>query len=479
MDPRTGAETELFVRYVRGSTSIGLNSFTAEADIITDAATGLQWMQKDSGFDNAGEGLDWAGALDYCESLTLGGMSDWRLPDAHELQSIVDYTRSPDTTNSPAIDPIFASTEIINEGGQTDFGWYWTSDTHLDGDDGAAVYVCFGRSLGNFAATPASSATIMDVHGAGAQRSDPKIKTNQTPSYRGPQGDIVRVYNLARCVRGISSAAENIPECGGTTISNPEFDGNSGVTGNNGGCFSGSSTVELQDKRNVPIDSLQIGDIVRVGTDNAGVPQFSRVYSFAHFDREALAGFLQIHTTSSSKPIEMTSNHMLYVYCREHGSQRVGLLSAGEVKVGDFLLTVPNLPPARVQSVRKVEHRGVYAPLTVSGTLVVDGGVVASNYVVLPTSLQALLSSEQQHWLTHMALAPYRTYCTVIGCEDEIYNNAGIPKAVALWLPLLHWLSRQQNGSENTLSVAAFVGIVLIWNKKRGANKDKTTKKMA
>lgn len=85
MDPRTGSESELFVRYVRGSTSIGVNSFTADADIVTDAATGLQWMKNDSGFDNSGEGFDWAGALDYCESLTLGGRSDWRLPDAHEL----------------------------------------------------------------------------------------------------------------------------------------------------------------------------------------------------------------------------------------------------------------------------------------------------------------------------------------------------------------------------------------------------------
>jgi hypothetical protein len=39
----------------------------------------------------------------------------------------------------------------------------------------------------------------MDVHGAGAQRSDPK--TGEAMS-RGPQGDMIRVKNYVRSVRG-------------------------------------------------------------------------------------------------------------------------------------------------------------------------------------------------------------------------------------------------------------------------------------
>ena len=39
----------------------------------------------------------------------------------------------------------------------------------------------------------------MDVHGAGAQRSDPK--TGEAMS-RGPQGDMIRVNNYVRSVRG-------------------------------------------------------------------------------------------------------------------------------------------------------------------------------------------------------------------------------------------------------------------------------------
>jgi hypothetical protein len=43
----------------------------------------------------------------------------------------------------------------------------------------------------------------MDVHGAGAQRCDLKCGNPATlPQGRGPQGDVMRIYNLARCVRG-------------------------------------------------------------------------------------------------------------------------------------------------------------------------------------------------------------------------------------------------------------------------------------
>jgi hypothetical protein len=44
--------------------------------------------------------------------------------------------------------------------------------------------------------------TLMDVHGAGAQRSDPKYgDPGDFPRGRGPQGDVIRINNTVRCVR--------------------------------------------------------------------------------------------------------------------------------------------------------------------------------------------------------------------------------------------------------------------------------------
>ena len=43
---------------------------------------------------------------------------------------------------------------------------------------------------------------LLDVHGAGAERSDPKIGDPSVyPTGRGPQGDVIRIYNSVRCVR--------------------------------------------------------------------------------------------------------------------------------------------------------------------------------------------------------------------------------------------------------------------------------------
>jgi len=50
---------------------------------------------------------------------------------------------------------------------------------------------------------PTRNHVLMDVHGAGAQRSDPKAGNPKNFPYgRGPQGDVIRIYNLVRLVRG-------------------------------------------------------------------------------------------------------------------------------------------------------------------------------------------------------------------------------------------------------------------------------------
>jgi hypothetical protein len=201
-----GADNTMFVYFVRGA-DYGENAFVDNGDgTISDNSTGLMWTQDDSGGLGASNNgaLNWSEALNFCETLTYAGYSDWRLPDAHELQGIVDYTRSPATTNSPALDPIFNATPITDDAGNVDYAFYWSSTTHLDGANlgQAGAYVAFGEAEG-YMSFNGGDASLMDVHGAGAQRSDPK--TGDPANYeggRGPQGDVVRIYNYARCVRG-------------------------------------------------------------------------------------------------------------------------------------------------------------------------------------------------------------------------------------------------------------------------------------
>lgn len=160
--PKSGtpSSSSFYVRYVRGNTSYGINSFVDNGDTtITDNATGLTWMKVDSGdntvsssvsgYTKTDGSLNWKESLDYCENLTYGGKDDWRLPNAKELHTIVDYTRSPDTTSSAAIDESFSITSISDGSGNVDYPFFWSSTTHLDGDIGAwAVYITFGEAEG-------------------------------------------------------------------------------------------------------------------------------------------------------------------------------------------------------------------------------------------------------------------------------------------------------------------------------------------
>lgn len=195
-NPRTKSENKMYFRMVRGNSAYGKNNFVDNNDgTISDLATGLMWQKADDGI-----GKDWETSLSYAENLELASHSDWRLPNAKELQSIVDYTRSLQTTNSPAINPIFETTEIKDPNGNKQYPYFWTSTTHLDGKNpnASAVYIAFGEAQGKM------RNNVVDVHGAGAQRSDPKsgMKENY-PEYFGPQGDVRYVYNYVRAVRDI------------------------------------------------------------------------------------------------------------------------------------------------------------------------------------------------------------------------------------------------------------------------------------
>ncbi len=195
-----GGTAKFYLRLVRGNTNYGKNKFVDNLDgTIFDKATKLLWMKDDSQY-----GMNWKKALSYCENATVAGNSHWRLPNAKELQSLVDYTRSPDTTNSAAIDELFKTTPIKNEGNKKDFASYWSSTTHLDGRriGSYAVYLSFGRALGYMKDPRLETRQLMDVHGAGAQRSDPKSGSIEkfAKMGHGPQGDVVRVNNFVRCV---------------------------------------------------------------------------------------------------------------------------------------------------------------------------------------------------------------------------------------------------------------------------------------
>lgn len=87
--------------------------FIVENGTGLDTTTSLMWQLTDGGE------MTWEQAQKYCDTLTLGGHTDWRLANGHELFSIHDMVRK-----NPALPAFFT---------KTDAEYWWSADT-LAGD---------------------------------------------------------------------------------------------------------------------------------------------------------------------------------------------------------------------------------------------------------------------------------------------------------------------------------------------------------
>lgn len=108
-------------------------SFVVDGDTVFDERTCLTWMQKDV------QGHGYFDAEAYCESLSLGGYDDWRLPTAGEIVSIFKC----DGTYPPVVSPVV---EVFTAGG--DGLWTTTESGTIAGDE---AKVCgAGQNSGQF-----------------------------------------------------------------------------------------------------------------------------------------------------------------------------------------------------------------------------------------------------------------------------------------------------------------------------------------
>lgn len=148
-------------------------------------------------------------------------------------------------------------------------------------------------------------------------------------------------------------------------------------TATKSGCFPASSTVELESGKVKNLDQLEVGDKVRVGSN-----EFSEVYFFSTQLPESSTKFVKIVTDTAV--LSLTSGHYLYA----NGE----LTLAEDVKVNDIVV-LSNGTKANVKQVDSSWANGLYAPHTLNGDIVVDG-VLVSTYTdaVHPQLAHALLS---------------------------------------------------------------------------------------
>lgn len=99
----------IYVRCVRGGQMPEANLKDNGDGTVSDNSTGLIWQQGEPG------SMTWDVALTYCKGLSLGGKSDWRLPNIKELESLTEYTIY------PSIDKTAFPNAVLSN--------YWSSTT--------------------------------------------------------------------------------------------------------------------------------------------------------------------------------------------------------------------------------------------------------------------------------------------------------------------------------------------------------------
>ncbi|GAB0086844.1 hypothetical protein DMENIID0001_010390 [Sergentomyia squamirostris] len=178
------------------------------------------------------------------------------------------------------------------------------------------------------------------------------------------------------------------------------------------GCFTASSTVLTESGERRRLSELRIGERVLSVDGETGRPVFSEVMLFLDRNTEEERQFVHIETEDGTH-VTVTPSHLLM---NVDSTGRRNYVFADSIVEGDMVLVAVNgttLASRRVARVSVEISRGVFAPLTRSGTIVVDS-VAASCY--------ALVESQT---VAHFSFLPIRAATTV----SRWFSSARVPEA--------------------------------------------------
>lgn len=104
--------------------------------ITKDSATGLMWQDNR---DTVSVQKNWDNAQTYCENLTLGGFSDWRLPNIYELETTLNQSKiqKPNIIDGFLYNPKNGSQAI-----------YWSSSLSVVDSDNRMALTTWGDDFG-------------------------------------------------------------------------------------------------------------------------------------------------------------------------------------------------------------------------------------------------------------------------------------------------------------------------------------------
>lgn len=176
-------------------------------------------------------------------------------------------------------------------------------------------------------------------------------------------------------------------------------------------CFPAAATVRLEDGSTRTMDELRLGDRVQVAHGDGSLG-FSEIYLQTHKDALSAAPFVEL-TLASGRTLSLSARH--FIPTGASFSDAV-TKAAEEVRIGDLVWSqaTQGMAAEPVVAQRTRVDVGLYNPLTMTGTILVDG-VLASAHS--DWFLDGIVSPHAQAAVYQAILAPVRLAYRVIGPE--------------------------------------------------------------
>ncbi len=199
-------------------------------------------------------------------------------------------------------------------------------------------------------------------------------------------------------------------------------------------CFPGRSFVLTENGLIKSLSNLTIGERVLVlNKENKLI--YESIEGFIHLKRNNLFNFLLINiklddyiTTKTS--LFISPNHLIFLANDTHLKSTV---FAGQLRPGDHIkyFYKNQLISAEIENIYLTKEEGYYAPLTPSGTIIIDN-VLVSNYATV-----------SNHQLAHSVMQIYRWWIYIFGSME---NNENIHWILRIIERIVQWYGIEKFG---------------------------------
>merc|ERR1712055_419399 len=178
-----------------------------------------------------------------------------------------------------------------------------------------------------------------------------------------------------------------------------------------GTCFGPTNTVETKEGMKT-IPELCIGDLIRTSSGNHHT-DFTEFLGWLDRQKSSPAEMLQIFTSANSPAVILSASHLVFT-----GNTTK---YAGDLVPGDTLLRWDGVQveEQEISMIKTSMESGFWAPLTRSGTLLVNGFLMSSY-------------ASYSHTISDIAMGPVKAMSMILLDDHESQHNDGLREVVRL-----------------------------------------------